>query len=414
MSCNRSLRPPTSFLVLACVASLVLADLALAQFQVRQPTAVESRPRIEASPAVSTAKSLPGRDLSDRPAARDATSRDAEFAALARDAAQLEAFTSVIKRSVQFAKPSVVHIESYRVEHHTGGYGRGREIEEAGSGVVVEVRGRYFVVTNQHVVEGAKLDDIHIRSSQGQRLRPRAYLHDASTDLAVLELQDDQVTPARMGNSDTIEIGEIVLAIGSPFGLNHSVSYGIISAKGRRDLELGRDGVRFQDFLQTDAAINPGNSGGPLVNLRGEVIGISTAIASSSGGNDGIGFAIPSNMVMLVVRQLIETGSVAHAYLGVTLDNDFNRDEARRIGVPGNAGALVKSITPQSPASLARIRPNDIITQFNGVSVENDSHLVNLVGLTTPDRAVDMRVYREGKILTFSVQLEHRRRYDDR
>src|SRR6185503_4020578 len=141
------------------------------------------------------------------------------------------------------------------------------------------------------------------------------------------------LVPARLGDSGKLEIGDFVLAVGSPFGLSHSVTYGIISAMGRRDLELGDDGVPYQDFLQTDAAINPGNSGGPLLNLRGEVIGINTAIASNSGGNEGIGFTIPINMTMYVARQLIDRGSVAHAYLGVRLDMNFGPEAAAKLGL---------------------------------------------------------------------------------
>ena len=145
----------------------------------------------------------------------------------------------------------------------------------------------------------------------------------------MLDIGGDDLPTARVAEADTLQIGDTVLAIGSPFGLAHSVTLGIVSAKGRRDLELGEGTVRFQDFIQTDAAINPGNSGGPLVNLRGEVVGINTAIASNSGGSEGIGFAIPISMVMFVTEQLVEHGTVARAYLGVTLDRDFTPEGGR-------------------------------------------------------------------------------------
>ena len=161
-----------------------------------------------------------------------------------------------------------------------------------------------------------------------------------TTDVAVLAVSAPDLTAAPLGDSDRMEIGDFVLAVGSPFGLSHSVTFGIISAKGRRDLHLGEvDTVQFQDFLQTDAAINPGNSGGPLVNLRGEVIGINTAIASNSGGNEGIGFAIPVNMFMTVARQLIETGKVTRAFLGVNmLEVGVRSGDGRRVGAAPAGG----------------------------------------------------------------------------
>src|SRR5262249_36577839 len=152
------------------------------------------------------------------------------------------------------------------------------------------------------------------------------------------------VVPARLGDSNQLEIGDYVVAVGSPFGLSQSVTSGIVSAKGRRDLDLGDEGGRFQDFLQTDAAINPGNSGGPLINLKGEVIGINTAIASNSGGSEGIGFTIPVNMAMVIVRQLIDHGSVTRAFLGVNLDSKFNASIAARLGMPQPRGARITGI----------------------------------------------------------------------
>src|SRR5438552_3112620 len=154
-----------------------------------------------------------------------------------------------------------------------------------------------------------------------------------ATDVAIMATTTEGLVPARLGDSSKLEIGDFVLAVGSPFGLSHSVTYGIISAKGRRDLRLGDDGVQYQDFLQTDAAINPGNSGGPLLNLRGEVIGLNTAIASTSGANEGIGFAIPINMVMVIADQLIERGMVVRAFIGVRFDSTFGPTEAAQLGM---------------------------------------------------------------------------------
>ena len=211
-----------------------------------------------------------------------------------------------------------------------------------------------------------------------------------------------------MGDSDKLEIGDFVLAVGSPFGLSHSVTYGIISAKGRRDLKLGDGSVKYQNFLQTDAAINPGNSGGPLLNLRGEVIGINTAIASSSGGSEGIGFSIPINMVMNIATQLIERGNVVRAYLGVRLDSRFDAARAAALGLPRPAGALVSTVTPNSPAATSDVREGDVILKVNDVHVEDDAHLVNLVSLSGVGESINLVVYRGGKTLAVKVQVGKR------
>ena len=217
----------------------------------------------------------------------------------------------------------------------------------------------------------------------------------------------DNLVPARLGDSTKLDIGDFVLAVGSPFGLTHSVTYGIISAKGRRDLQLGDDGVQYQDFLQTDAAINPGNSGGPLLNLRGEVIGINTAIASTSGGNEGIGFTIPINMVMVIADQLIERGSVVRAYLGVRLDATFGPEAAAKMGLPRPEGARVTGITQNSPAE-SQLRVGDVILAFDGTPIEDDNHLINLVSLTPVNKEVEVHLLRSGKAHNLKVRVGNR------
>ena len=164
-----------------------------------------------------------------------------------------------------------------------------------------------YVLTNRHVVKYANPKDIKIRLSDGRLIHPKKIWEDRKTDVAVMKVQAPQLVPARLGKSDKVEIGDFVLAIGSPFGLRQSVTYGIVSAKGRHDLDLGEGDVEYQNFIQTDAAINPGNSGGPLVNLRGEVVGMNTAIASSSGGNEGIGFSIPIRNVLHIAEATYST-----------------------------------------------------------------------------------------------------------
>jgi serine protease Do len=311
-----------------------------------------------------------------------------------------------LRRLASLLRPTVVHIDATkRLARPRSGR---TTTDEAGSGVIIDFDGRTLVLTNRHVVEGAELDAIAIRLDDGRELRPRRSWSDAGTDIAVLELDDDELPTARVAKDDSIQIGDTVLAIGSPFGLAHSVTLGIVSAKGRRDLEIGKGVVRFQDFIQTDAAINPGNSGGPLVNLRGEIVGLNTAIASNSGGSEGIGFAIPISMVMFVTKQLVEQGTVARAYLGVALDRDFTPREADRLGMVRPVGARVEAVTLGAPAAAAGIRPDDVILEFDGRAIEDDDHLMSVVGMTTVDRTVTVVIFRDRTRIDLEIPVARR------
>ncbi len=333
--------------------------------------------------------------------------RDAEFSELADDVAELERRGSILKRVVRLVKPSVVHIDATR-DADGSTPSRHKPIDEAGSGVLIERRGKFYVLTNRHVIKYSSLEGIAVKLSDGRVLTPTQVWSDRATDIAILAVGGENLVPARVGDSSKLEIGDFVLAVGSPFGLSHSVTYGIISAKGRRDLQLGDDGVIYQDFLQTDAAINPGNSGGPLLNLRGEVVGINTAIASSSGGNEGIGFTIPINMMMNIADQLIERGTVVRAYLGVRLDSAFGPEAAARIGLPDPQGARVTGITKASPAETANIQVGDVILAFDGTRIEDDNHLINMVSLTPVNKEVEVRLVRSGKPVSIKVRVGNR------
>jgi serine protease Do len=320
-------------------------------------------------------------------------------------------YPAAIEASRHFAKiahlvtPSLVHIQSHRV-----GRGGGT-VEETGSGVIMQVAGhaRVFVVTNQHVINGAQLEDIEIKYSDGRIERPVSKLEDLETDVAVLIVREQGLRPANWGDSDALDIGHMVLAMGSPFGLSKSITFGIISAKGRRSLNLGSDrDVLNQDFLQTDAAINPGNSGGPLIDMYGRVVGINTAIASSSGGNEGIGFSIPSNLVQSVVKQLLSHGHVQRAYLGVVLDEHFDVHAARKYSPDITHGARVVKVLEDTPAAAAGLRPDDIILSFDGRDIEDENHLIHLVSLTELNRTVRLVVFRDGRRETISVRLTDR------
>lgn len=333
------------------------------------------------------------------------TNRESEFSQLQEEVSSLQRQLSIIRRIVRLVSPNVVHIEASKKSEPGQGFASSR-VEEAGAGVIVEMSGAKFVLTNRHVVHPADIASIRLELSDGRQLRPSKVWADPSTDIAVMQIESPELIPARLGNSDAVDIGDFVLAVGSPFGLSHSVTYGIISAKGRRNLELGSREIEIQDFFQTDAAINPGNSGGPLLNLLGEVVGINTAIASNSGGNEGIGFSIPINMAMLVAHQLVARGSFHRAYLGVSLEVAYDAAIARQLGLPTNEGALVKAIIPKSPADRAGIRVGDVVMEFDGIKVENDGHLVKSVGLTPVGKRVLMVIYRDGTRSQVAVVLD--------
>jgi serine protease Do len=294
-----------------------------------------------------------------------------------------------------------VHIEAEKVDATSLRNGRRGEIKEAGSGFIIMMGHNYYVVTNCHVVNRAATRDIKIRLDDGREIHPLKVLTDKETDVAIMSIAAPNLIPSRLGNSDDLEIGDFVLAVGSPFGLSHSVTFGIISAERRRDLELDSD-VKYQDFLQTDAAINPGNSGGPLFNLRGEVIGMNTAIASNSGANEGIGFAIPINMVKIISHQLIDRGYVVRGRLGIGLDRKFS---TTTVGIQLPRGAKITEIKPGTAAEAAKLQVGDIIVKFDGVPVENDQHLVNLVSLAEVDRVVPIVVSRGGQTLNLTVKI---------
>lgn len=332
-----------------------------------------------------------------------AENRDAEFRAINAEVDLLERQLSLVKRVVRFASPSIVHIEASKASQPGPGFAASK-IQEAGAGVVVTMGEANYVLTNRHVINQAQLDSIKLSLSDGRMFHPERVWADPSTDIAVLLLpQAEGIVPARIGDSNRVDIGEFVLAVGSPFGLSHSVSYGIISAKGRRNLELGAREIEIQDFFQTDAAINPGNSGGPLLNLRGEVIGINTAIASNSGGNEGIGFSIPIKMASLVAEHLVQHGKLPRAYLGVQLDGTFNSDKAKQLGMMAPKGALIKAVKPESPAAKAGLQHGDVVLEFDGTTVENDGHLLQTAGLTPVNREVDVIILRDRQ--TYRVQV---------
>ena len=265
-----------------------------------------------------------------------------------------------------------------------------------GSGVIVSKDG--YILTNNHVIEGA--DELKVTMQDDKTYEAKLIGGDPQSDLAVIKIEAKGLKAARLGDSDKLKVGQWVVAAGSPFNLQQSITAGIISATGRSNVGI----ADYEDFIQTDAAINPGNSGGPLVALTGEVVGINTAIFSKSGGYMGVGFAIPVSMAKNIMASLIEDGKVERGFLGVIIQK-LNKDLAESFGFSETDGALVSEVNEGSPAERAGILTEDIITRFDGVRIKNPSHLRNRVGQTDPNLQVNMEVFRKGKKKTLTVKV---------
>ena len=267
-----------------------------------------------------------------------------------------------------------------------------------GSGVVVAADGK--ILTNNHVV--AEADSIFVRTYDGHRYTATILGTDPKTDIAVIKIDAKNLPTVKIGNSDDLKVGELVLAIGSPMSENlaHTVTQGIVSAKGRSNIGL----AEYEDFIQTDAAINPGNSGGALVNLDGELVGINSAIVSRSGGNQGIGFAVPSNMAVGIMNSLLADGKVVRGWLGVLIQ-DLNESIAGAMGLGTQTGALIGDVVPDSPADDAGLEAGDVIIGMNGKEIENSSQLRNGVAATSPGTEVTFDILRENARKKVTVEL---------
>ncbi len=267
---------------------------------------------------------------------------------------------------------------------------RQREFQSAGSGVIVDAKNGY-IITNAHVVENAT--DITVQLLDNRSLKAKVVGADPGSDVAVLKVQAGNLVDLPIADSDRAEVGDFVVAIGNPFGLGHTVTSGIVSA-------LGRSGINpegYEDFIQTDASINPGNSGGALVNLGGQLVGINSAILSRTGGNIGIGFAIPSNMMKIVMNQLIKYGTVKRGVLGVNIQT-LAPEIAQSMGLPDSTqGALVSQVVDGSPAEKAGVKAGDVITAVNGRAVKDAGSLRNSIGLLSIGEKVDLSLLRDGK-----------------
>jgi Do/DeqQ family serine protease len=279
---------------------------------------------------------------------------------------------------------------------------RERQFQSAGSGVIVDAKNGY-IVTNNHVIENAS--EITITLLDNRSFSAKVIGSDEGADIAVLQAKEPNLIAMPLGDSAKLEVGDFVVAIGNPFGLQHTVTAGIVSA-------LGRSGISpdaYEDFIQTDASINLGNSGGALVNLRGELVGINSAILSSTGGNIGIGFAIPVYMVKGVMDQLIKYGQVKRGLLGVSLDN-VRPEIVKEFGLPDSNGALVAGVAAGSSAQRAGVKTGDIINSVNGTPIKNAGELRNAIGMLRVGDKIDIGLMREGKPLSVTTVIAERGR----
>jgi serine protease Do len=318
-------------------------------------------------------------------------------AAPAQRAALVESFAPVVKK----AQPAVVNISTTVVRRVRGaevpdffeyffgpGFRPPREQrgQSLGSGVMVRPDG--YLLTNAHVVEGAT--DIRVATADRREFKAQLVGSDPQTDIAVLKIEGSGFPTIPFGDSSRIEVGDIVLAIGNPFGIGQTVTMGIVGAVGRSGLNI----EAYEDFIQTDAAINPGNSGGALINTKGELIGINTAILSRSGGNQGIGFAVPVNMARNVMEQIIKSGKVVRGYMGAGIQ-DVTPDLAKGFGLKQTAGVAITQVEPNSPAEKAGLRAGDVVTALNGQPVNSANELRLRVSQTPPGTTVKLKVVRE-------------------
>jgi serine protease Do len=309
-------------------------------------------------------------------------------------------------------KPAVVNVNTKRVEQSMAPRGPGQEpfdqffgkffgegqphtTKSLGSGFIINADGH--VVTNNHVVDGAT--EIRVKLSDGRDLLAKVVGRDPKTDLALLKVEATGLPVIPLGDSSSLQVGEPVMAIGNPFGLEQTVTTGIVSATGR---VIG--GGPYDDFVQTDASINPGNSGGPLINTRGQAIAINTAIVSRTGGSVGIGFAIPIKMAKPILAQLASTGRVVRGWLGVSIQ-PVTPDLAKSFRLADANGALVSSVITGSPAMKAGIKPGDVIVDYNGARVATSQGLPRVVADTPVGREVPVTVIRDGKRLTLTVKV---------
>ncbi len=307
-------------------------------------------------------------------------------------------FTATVRRVL----PSVVNVSTLKVvQTSDNGWPfetpRTRKAHALGSGVIISPEG--YILTNNHVVEGAST--VSVTLSDKREYSAKIVGTDPKTDIAVLRIDAPTLPALTLGNSDRVEVGEFALAIGNPFGLGQTVTMGIVSATGRGGLGI----EDYEDFIQTDAAINPGNSGGALIDERGELIGINTAILSQAGGNQGVGFAVPINLARHVMDEIVKDGKVTRSYMGV-MSQDLTPAMATALGTGNTDGALISDVEPEGPAAQAGIQRGDVVRALDGQAITGSNQLRLKVSMMHPSTTVKLTLLRNGKPRSVEVRLE--------
>ncbi|MCL5063107.1 MAG: DegQ family serine endoprotease [Nitrospiraceae bacterium] len=325
----------------------------------------------------------------------------------------LTKFGEAMSRVAERVKPAVVNISTTRTvkaprlpflddpmfrrffgDPHTP---QKRKVTNLGSGVIAAPDG--YILTNNHVIDGA--EDILVKLADGREYKGRPIGMDSRTDIAIIKINETNLPTVPWGDSDKLRVGEVVLAIGNPYGLSQTITMGIISALGRSGIGI----TDYEDFIQTDAAINPGNSGGALVNIKGELIGINTAIFSVTGGYQGIGFAIPSSMVKNVMDSIINQGRVVRGWLGVQIQ-PLTPELAKQLGLKDESGGvLLVDVVEGGPAEKGGLKRYDVIVEYDGKKTDNPFHFKNMVASTKPGKAVEIKIIRNGNLLTAKVTI---------
>ena len=301
--------------------------------------------------------------------------------------------------------PAVVSIEARKT---TTLQNVKKQLEDSGSGVIVKLEKRpgYYVFTNNHIVEGATPENIILQLADGKLLKPKKTWTYPAADVALLQLETtENLAFAPLGNSDQVQQGQWVLALGSPFGLSQSLTHGIVSALGRGQVSLGSE-IHIKDFIQSDAAINPGSSGGPLINLQGEVVGINTAIASQTGGSNGISFSIPVNYFKKAAEQLLDKGFVSRGYIGIQLAVSLEPFEALKLGLDRGWGAYIEDVRRDGPAGAAGLQRGDVILEVNQALVRNENHCINIISALPIGKPATFVVWRDKRRMVLQCMIE--------
>lgn len=357
-------------------------------------------------PAEASPSAVPDLPSADRTDAESAFPASGSFSPIVKSAAPAVVSVQVVKEAAPQQGPqSFPGFPGFPFPGDPFGQGgQGQQPEQrrqrgSGSGVIISDDG--YVVTNHHVIEGA--DKVTVVLSDDQTFDATVVGSDEKTDIAVLKIDGDDLPLLKLGNSNSVEVGDIVLAIGNPFGLGQTVTMGIVGATGR-EFGIMRQQEGYEDFIQTDAAINPGNSGGALVNTRGELVGINSAIVSRSGGNNGVGFAVPVNLAHSILRQLVDTGHVSRGYMGVGIQN-VTPEMAKTLNVPDSRGAVISNVEEGSPADDAGFKRYDVVRSIAGKPIRDARELRLGVASTPPGEDLEIAILRDGAERTLTINL---------